>query len=81
MNPQDLKYSLLNFESTDSFKNIECCCNRKSSKIEHIKANIDILDFELTESEMKDNSNLSEGKRLIDPDFTSEWDEESSKNR
>jgi 2,5-diketo-D-gluconate reductase B len=53
----------------------------RSSKIDHIKSNIEIFDFELTESEMNDISKLSTGKRLIDPDFAPEWNEAYTINK
>ncbi len=46
----------------------------RSSRFDHIRSNIDIYDFELSESEMKAISNLSSGMRLIDPPYAPEWD-------
>jgi len=48
----------------------------KASKINHIKSNIDIFDFELTNKEMNEIAGLASGKRLVDPEFSPEWDEE-----
>jgi 2,5-diketo-D-gluconate reductase B len=48
----------------------------RTSKISHIKSNIDIFDFELTDKEMNEIANLASGKRLVDPEFSPEWNEE-----
>lgn len=47
----------------------------KAADPEHQKSNIDIFDFELTDSEMSSISGLKKGKRLIDPDFAPQWDQ------
>ena len=46
----------------------------RSSKREHLKANLDIFDFELDAAEMRTLGHLGEGRRLIDPDWAPEWD-------
>ena len=47
----------------------------KSSSKEHIKANFDILDFELNDMDMQRISDMRErNKRMVDPDFAPEWD-------
>lgn len=48
----------------------------RSSQIDHIKSNFDVFDFELTESQMQEIAGLSSGKRLVNPDFAPDWDEE-----
>lgn len=41
----------------------------KASSPDHIRANLEIFDLELTEREMKTVSELSENDRKVDPDF------------
>lgn len=45
----------------------------RASSAEHRDLNLDILDFELGEDEMKRIFALSRGRRLIDPDFAPDW--------
>lgn len=47
----------------------------KSATPEHIKANFDIFDFNLTPEEMKQIDGLNRGERLINPDFAPDWSE------
>jgi 2,5-diketo-D-gluconate reductase B len=46
----------------------------RSSSAEHREANRDVLDFELTGSEMERIAGLSRGERIIDPPFSPEWE-------
>jgi 2,5-diketo-D-gluconate reductase B len=46
----------------------------KSGTPERIRANAEVFDFELSDDEMRRIASLAEGRRLIDPDFSPEWD-------
>jgi len=46
----------------------------KASKEEHIEANIDIYDFELSDEEFENINNIKQEKRVVDPSFSPEWD-------
>ncbi len=45
----------------------------KASSKEHRKDNLNVFDFELTEDEMLQISNLEKGMRTIDPDYAPNW--------
>lgn len=45
----------------------------KASSRDHLRANIDIFDFQLSDAEMKEIDSLERGERLIDPSFAPEW--------
>lgn len=47
----------------------------KASNHEHRKSNIDIFDFELSESEMHEIAALDRGARQVNPQFAPRWDE------
>ncbi len=47
----------------------------KSSEPQHIRANIDVFDFELTRGEMERIFALDRDERLIDPEFAPDWRE------
>ncbi|MFW5893689.1 MAG: aldo/keto reductase [Verrucomicrobiota bacterium] len=46
----------------------------KSSNPEHIRANLDVFDFELSEDEMRQIHGLDRGERRINPDWAPDWD-------
>lgn len=46
----------------------------KGSSEEHIRDNIDIFDFELTDEDFTAVAALEKHERLIDPDFAPDWD-------
>ncbi|MFP4313368.1 MAG: aldo/keto reductase, partial [Alphaproteobacteria bacterium] len=47
----------------------------KSSNPDHIESNFDVFDFELSQEEMMDITNLARPDgRKVDPDFAPEWD-------
>lgn len=46
----------------------------KATSEEHIRANFDIFDFELTEDEVEKINELKGSERKVDPDFAPEWD-------
>lgn len=46
----------------------------KAANPEHLKSNIDIFDFELSEEEMNKISGLNEKRRLINPEFAPQWE-------
>lgn len=46
----------------------------RSSKIENIRANLDVFDFELDEAEMKRIAALDEQRRMVDFDWSPDWD-------
>ncbi|MEC7525971.1 MAG: aldo/keto reductase [Myxococcota bacterium] len=46
----------------------------KSSSKEHLKANLEVFDFELDAGQANRIAKLAEGKRLIDPDFAPQWE-------
>lgn len=46
----------------------------KSSNPEHIRANLDVFDFELSDDEMRQIHGLDRGRRIINPDWAPEWD-------
>lgn len=46
----------------------------KASSKQHIDANLDIFDFQLTEQEQKKISELARNERKVNPDFGPEWD-------
>jgi 2,5-diketo-D-gluconate reductase B len=45
------------------------CAIPKATSAEHQEANLDIFDFELSESEMEEISDLAKSERKVDPDF------------
>ncbi len=45
----------------------------KASSREHLRSNLDIFDFALTEEELAEIDGLARGERLIDPDWGPEW--------
>jgi 2,5-diketo-D-gluconate reductase B len=45
------------------------CAIPKATSAEHQEANFDIFDFELSESEMEEISDLAKSERKVDPDF------------
>lgn len=45
----------------------------KASSREHLQANIDVFDFELTSAEMDEVAGLASGERLVDPEFAPAW--------
>lgn len=46
----------------------------KSSSTEHLKANIEIYDFELTDEEFEEIDALEKDKRFVNPSFAPKWD-------
>ncbi|MBW3618967.1 MAG: aldo/keto reductase [Actinobacteria bacterium] len=46
----------------------------RSSSRDHIAANLDVFDVELSDDEMERISGLARGQRLVDPGFDFEWD-------
>jgi 2,5-diketo-D-gluconate reductase B len=46
----------------------------RSSQVEHIKANLQVFDFELTEEEMASIHQLDENDRQVDPAFAPNWE-------
>lgn len=46
----------------------------KATSVEHQEANLDIFDFQLSEDEMENISNLANGTRKVNPNFAPEWD-------
>ena len=46
----------------------------KASSRDHLEANFDIWDFELSKDEMQAIHGLARGQRLIDPDWGPDWD-------
>lgn len=46
----------------------------KSKNPEHIRANLDVLDFELSDDEMRQIHGLDRGERIINPDWAPDWD-------
>lgn len=49
----------------------------RSAKPEHIESNFDIFDFELDESDRQTIAALPKDRRLVDPDFAPDWENES----
>jgi 2,5-diketo-D-gluconate reductase B len=49
------------------------CAIPKASSVDHMKANFDIFDFELTDDEMQRIAGLDRGERLINPSFAPDW--------
>lgn len=47
----------------------------KASSKEHLAQNLDIFDFQLSDSEMKQVHGLAQGMRVIDPSFAPDWDD------
>lgn len=47
----------------------------KAAQEDHIRANLDIFDFELSPEEMQSVHALARGQRLISPRFAPKWDE------
>jgi 2,5-diketo-D-gluconate reductase B len=45
----------------------------RSSKAEHIEADFDIYDFELSSEDVRDINALPKDKRQIDPPFAEDW--------
>lgn len=45
----------------------------KAASLEHRRANFEVFDFELSESEMEAVHGLARGERIIDPDFAPDW--------
>jgi len=52
----------------------QVCAIPKASSKNHIKQNLDVFDFKLTENEMEKVSDLAKEDRKVDPDFGPEWD-------
>jgi len=50
------------------------CAIPKATSEDHQKANLDIFDFELTDSEMDEISGLAKEDRKVDPNFGPKWD-------
>lgn len=50
------------------------CAIPKATSEEHQEANLEIFDFELSENEIEEISNLGREDRKVDPDFGPEWD-------
>lgn len=50
------------------------CAIPKATSEEHQEANLDIFDFELTDSEMDEISGLAKEDRKVDPNFGPKWD-------
>lgn len=50
----------------------------RSSRVENMRANLDIFDFELSEAEMASILGLARGERLSNLPWAPEWDEEDS---
>lgn len=48
----------------------------RSSRVENLRANLDVFDFELTPQEMAAIHGLAEGYRISDFDWAPEWDKE-----
>lgn len=46
----------------------------KASNAEHLKQNIDIFDFELTDDQFEAIDQLDKNKRLVNPTFAPDWD-------
>jgi 2,5-diketo-D-gluconate reductase B len=46
----------------------------KATSREHLAANIDVFDFELSAEEREEIAGLDRGERMIDPPFAPEWD-------
>ncbi len=46
----------------------------KSRNPEHIRANLDVFDFELSDDEMRQIHALDRGERIIDPEWAPDWD-------
>lgn len=46
----------------------------KASSAEHLKANIDVFDFELTDEHFEEIDELEKGRRLVNPSFAPDWD-------
>lgn len=46
----------------------------RSSKPEHIESNFDIFDFELDRDDLKRIAQLPKDRRLIDPDWAPDWE-------
>jgi 2,5-diketo-D-gluconate reductase B len=45
----------------------------KSSQVDHLRRNLEIFDFRLTEDEMAQIFGLARGSRYVDPDFAPAW--------
>lgn len=50
------------------------CAIPKATSTEHQKANLEIFDFELSEKEIAEISDLARNDRKVDPEFGPEWD-------
>jgi diketogulonate reductase-like aldo/keto reductase len=46
----------------------------KASSARHRQSNFDIFDFELNSSEMQAIFDLAQGKRLVNPAWSPQWD-------
>lgn len=50
------------------------CAIPKTSSVAHLKANLDIFDFELDAGQANRIARLARGERLIDPSFAPQWE-------
>jgi diketogulonate reductase-like aldo/keto reductase len=46
----------------------------KASSDDHLRANLEVFDFELSADEMRQVASLDRGERLIDPDWSPDWE-------
>ena len=46
----------------------------KASSREHLAANLDVFDFDLSDDERREIAGLARGGRTIDPSFAPDWD-------
>jgi len=52
----------------------DICAIPKATSVDHQEANLDIFDFELSNEEIEEISDLAKDSRKVDPDFGPEWD-------
>ncbi len=50
----------------------------KTSSTERLRENIQLFDFQLSDAEMKSIFSISNGTRLVNPEFSPEWDDDKA---